>query len=51
VDPSLVGGTSPRSIFNAPDLQSPEGVIELKLIHFEKRNKDTVWLKYEVVIK
>lgn len=49
VDPTLVGGTSPKSIFRAPDLLSEEGVIKLKLIHFEKLRNDNVWLRYEVL--
>jgi 2,5-diamino-6-(ribosylamino)-4(3H)-pyrimidinone 5'-phosphate reductase len=47
--PALVGGTSPRSIFTAPDLTSPDGVIPLKLIHVEQLRGDVVWLRYEVV--
>lgn len=49
VDPCLVGGTTPRSIFVAPDLASPEGVIPLRLIHAENVKGDTVWLRYEVL--
>lgn len=49
IDPSLVGGTSPRSIFTAPDLASSEGVIGLELMHFERFEGDVVWLRYEVV--
>ena len=48
IDPSLVGGTSPRSIFTAPDLASSEGVIGLKLMHLERFEGDVVWLRYEV---
>jgi 2,5-diamino-6-(ribosylamino)-4(3H)-pyrimidinone 5'-phosphate reductase len=47
--PALVGGLSPRSIFVAPDLTSPEGIIPLKLIHAEQLRGDVVWLCYEVV--
>ncbi|MGB3906034.1 MAG: RibD family protein, partial [Anaerolineae bacterium] len=49
LNPSLVGGTSPRSIFTAPDLASSERVIGLKLMHFERSESDVVWLRYEVV--
>jgi 2,5-diamino-6-(ribosylamino)-4(3H)-pyrimidinone 5'-phosphate reductase len=49
VDPCLVGGTTPRSIFTAPDLTSAEGVIPLKLIQVENVKGDTVWLRYEVI--
>ncbi len=48
VTPALVGGTTPRSFFVAPDLASPEGVIPLKLAHFEKFDDGTLWLRYEV---
>ena len=47
--PSLVGGTTPRSIFRAPDLISSEGVIQLRLTHVEKLKGGVVWLRYEVV--
>jgi 2,5-diamino-6-(ribosylamino)-4(3H)-pyrimidinone 5'-phosphate reductase len=49
VDARLVGGTTPRSIFTAPDLTCSDGVIPLKLIHVEKVKGDTVWLRYEVI--
>jgi len=49
INPCLVGGTSPRSIFAAPDLTSPDGVIPLKLIHVETLQDNVVWLRYEVV--
>ena len=46
--PSLVGGTTPRSLFRAPDLTSSEGVIQLKLTHMERLAGDIVWLQYKV---
>ncbi len=49
IHPCLVGGASPRSIFVAPDLNSPEGVISLRLIHVETVQENIVWLRYEVV--
>jgi 2,5-diamino-6-(ribosylamino)-4(3H)-pyrimidinone 5'-phosphate reductase len=49
VDACLVGGTTPRSIFTAPDLTSSEGAIPLKLIQVEKVKGDSVWLCYEVI--
>ena len=49
VGPCLVGGSSPRSLFVAPDLTSPEGVIPLRLTHVERVRGDVVWLRYEVV--
>jgi 2,5-diamino-6-(ribosylamino)-4(3H)-pyrimidinone 5'-phosphate reductase len=51
VHPALVGGTSPRSLFRAPDLTSPDGVIPLKLTHVEQLASDFVWLRYEVVTR
>ncbi|HHX42930.1 MAG TPA: RibD family protein [Chloroflexi bacterium] len=49
VAPALVGGTSPRSFYRAPDLTSPEGVIPLRLTHVERLEGDVVWLRYHVV--
>ncbi|UCG67987.1 MAG: RibD family protein [Thermoplasmata archaeon] len=49
VIPTLVGGTTPTSIFIGPDLTSEKGVLKLKLIHFEKLEDDYIWLRYEVV--
>ncbi len=49
LDPCLVGGTTPASIFNARDLSSAEGIIRLKLIHIEQLKDDIVWLKYDIV--
>jgi len=49
VHPFLVGGTSPRSIFRSPDLDSSEGVIELKLSNIKKLDGDLIWIRYEVL--
>jgi 2,5-diamino-6-(ribosylamino)-4(3H)-pyrimidinone 5'-phosphate reductase len=49
VNPTLVGGTSARSMFVAPDLTSAQGVIPLKLLNVEKLRGDVVWLHYQVV--
>ena len=49
IHPSLVGGTTPRSIFRAPDLASADGVIQLRLAHVEQLEGELVWLRYEVV--
>jgi 2,5-diamino-6-(ribosylamino)-4(3H)-pyrimidinone 5'-phosphate reductase len=49
VDPSLVGGTSPRSFFVAPDLKSPENLIDLRLTHIEQLRDGMVWLRYDIV--
>jgi 2,5-diamino-6-(ribosylamino)-4(3H)-pyrimidinone 5'-phosphate reductase len=49
IDPCLVGGTTPRSVFQVPDLTSSEGVVELRLVQLEKVRGDVVWVRYEVV--
>ena len=51
VEPCLTGGTTPRSMFVAPDLTSADGIIPLKLVHVETVRENTVWLRYEVVKK
>ena len=48
INPSLVGGASPGTIFRAADL-AETGVIPLKLFHLEQVADDAVWLRYEVV--
>lgn len=48
INPELVGGTSPRSIFVAEDLTSQEGVIKLRLEHLEEMGDGVLWLRYEV---
>jgi 2,5-diamino-6-(ribosylamino)-4(3H)-pyrimidinone 5'-phosphate reductase len=47
--PLLVGGESPRSMFVAPDVASPEQAIPLRLSHFERVGEDRLWLRYQVV--
>lgn len=49
IDPCLVGGTSLRTWFTAPDLSSGDEVTHLRLIHCEQVRENVVWLKYEVV--
>ncbi|UCH10930.1 MAG: RibD family protein [Fidelibacterota bacterium] len=49
IHPSLVGGTSSRSMYRAPDLTTDEGVIDLKLIHCEQLENGVVWVRYEVI--
>lgn len=49
IHPQLVGGTTPRSFFRAPDLESEKGVIELKLSHLEEVKDGLIWVIYEVV--
>lgn len=46
--PHLVGGLSPRSLFRAPDLQSAEGVLSLRLQSVERVGADILWLRYHV---
>jgi len=49
ISPCLVGGTTLSSLFRAPDLMSSEGVMQLRLSHFERLRDDIIWLRYEVV--
>ena len=49
IDPSLVGGTSPRSFFVAPDLRSSEDLIDLRLAHVEQLRDGMVWTRYDIV--
>ena len=49
IHPSLVGGTSPRSMYRAPDLDGPDGVIPLKLTHLEEVEDGVAWLRYDVI--
>jgi len=51
IHPALVGGSTPCSIFRAPDLISSEGVIKLKLIQFDKVKDDIIRLRYDIAIK
>jgi 2,5-diamino-6-(ribosylamino)-4(3H)-pyrimidinone 5'-phosphate reductase len=48
VHPALVGGTSSRSLYRAPDLASPDGVIPVSLTSVECREGGVVWLRYAV---
>jgi 2,5-diamino-6-(ribosylamino)-4(3H)-pyrimidinone 5'-phosphate reductase len=48
VYPGLVGGTSPRSLFVAPDLGADDDVIQLELCHLERLRGDAVWMRYRV---
>lgn len=47
--PTMVGGSAIRPLFRAPDLTSPEGVINLRLLQMDKLEGDSIWLRYEVV--
>ena len=49
ISPSLAGGITPNSIYQAEDLGSQQGIISLKLIQFERLDVDSIWLRYEVV--
>ncbi|OGO16289.1 MAG: hypothetical protein A2Z02_03645, partial [Chloroflexi bacterium RBG_16_48_7] len=49
--PCLVGGSSPRSLYRAPDLTTAEDVIELKLSNVQKLDGDMIWLRYTVIKK
>lgn len=46
--PALVGGSTPRTFFRAPDLTGPEGVIRVSMTHMERLAGEVVWLRYAV---
>ncbi|MHB1319602.1 MAG: dihydrofolate reductase family protein [Anaerolineae bacterium] len=48
LSPTLVGGTSPRSFYVAPDLPSAEGAIPLRLTATEAVDDNFVWLRYAI---
>jgi len=48
VHPCLVGGTSPRTVFSAPDLNSPRGVIAVELKETRRLRHGILWLRYRV---
>ncbi len=48
IDPCVVGGESPASVFRAPDVAGADEVTRLALRHFEKLPGDVVWLRYDV---
>jgi 2,5-diamino-6-(ribosylamino)-4(3H)-pyrimidinone 5'-phosphate reductase len=49
IHPCLVGGTSARSMFRAPDLDSPDDVIPLGLMSLEEVGNGIIWVRYRVV--
>ena len=49
ISPQLTGGTSPKTIFVAPDLTSQEGVIDLQMMRHEVLDKNYVHLYYRVI--
>ncbi len=51
ITPTLVGGTSARSLFIAPDLESAKGIVKLDLIKTKKLAGNILWLRYDVVKK
>jgi 2,5-diamino-6-(ribosylamino)-4(3H)-pyrimidinone 5'-phosphate reductase len=48
IHPELVGGTSPSSIYQAPDLESDEVTIPVFLMDIEKLEDDKVLLRYRI---
>jgi 2,5-diamino-6-(ribosylamino)-4(3H)-pyrimidinone 5'-phosphate reductase len=48
ISPSLVGGVTPKTMYVAPDLETEEGVIRLRLSHVETIRDCYVWLRYQV---
>jgi 2,5-diamino-6-(ribosylamino)-4(3H)-pyrimidinone 5'-phosphate reductase len=49
VHPTLVGGTSSRAMFRAPDLERDDDVQFLRLRSVDRAGGGAVWLRYEVV--
>ena len=49
LNPCLVGGVSPRSLFVAPDLEAKDGIIPLRLLEMKNIEGDFVALRYAVV--
>jgi 2,5-diamino-6-(ribosylamino)-4(3H)-pyrimidinone 5'-phosphate reductase len=51
VHPSMVGGMSPASMFRAPDLESADGVLKLRLKDVQKLKGGVTWLVFSVAGK
>ena len=49
LNPVLVGGISPNSIYKAPDLKTSEEAIDLKLIKMELLKNEIIFLQYRVM--
>lgn len=49
LEPRLVGGTTPRPLFLAPDVSADEEVVHLRLTGMEAFDDDVVWLRYLVL--
>jgi 2,5-diamino-6-(ribosylamino)-4(3H)-pyrimidinone 5'-phosphate reductase len=48
VHPTLVGSVSPLTVFHAPEPESEDDLIDLRLTHVEKLKRNIVWLRYKV---
>lgn len=48
ITPALVGGTTPKSMFSAPDLESDQDVISLILNGAKELEDGFVWLRYDI---
>jgi 2,5-diamino-6-(ribosylamino)-4(3H)-pyrimidinone 5'-phosphate reductase len=49
VHPAIVGGTTPSSIYRAPDLEPGENPISLQIISSRRQQNGVVWLRYKVI--
>jgi len=49
IHPELVGGITPNSIFQAPDLKDEYHTIKLQLASMEKIKVDIIYLKYKIL--
>jgi 2,5-diamino-6-(ribosylamino)-4(3H)-pyrimidinone 5'-phosphate reductase len=49
IDPCIIGGETPATMFKAPDLSGPDDVTNLSLRSMEKLKGDVLWLRYDVV--
>lgn len=49
IHPELLGGLSPSSMFQAPDLGSRDGAIPLELRQVRRPKPSHVWLRYKVL--
>jgi 2,5-diamino-6-(ribosylamino)-4(3H)-pyrimidinone 5'-phosphate reductase len=49
INPCLTGGTSPQTLFVAPDLPSREGVIPLELVNVEQLRDGYLLLEYNII--
>ena len=47
--PALVGGSETVTLFNTPELPSPDNPIDLELKHLERMADDILWLRYDVM--